>query len=472
MNCLNCGKELREEAKFCMDCGQKVPRCPTCGTVLLKRAKFCILDGTPIPEEINALFPQEVPAPMPARTEKASPAATPKADVPAAEVYAPAEPAPAEPETPAPVPPDSGAVPQRPRRSHQASAEPISIFIPDENPTAPPAKKKSDSKLPIIAILAVVILAVGLVAGRALFTPGAKETGGPDVTELSAAASVPMETDADRENTQPPETQAPQILMPDCVGWHYDDTVQSFASLPCRVSFTYAYSDTVEENHILEQNLPEGSELTADTEVVFTVSKGPDVAPEGYNQKLTVVAAPGSSYATLTLYDWENGQWVAKFSCNATVGIYGISPDYGEGRKRTPQGVFKLGVALTASDLSDVDWPVHYATSNTCVIDDVNSPDYNTICTVQDVPYGTSYDRIGRLLASGSSTICLYIEHNGNGYDTENVVPGKGSVITICGRVPAIEPTPGCVDISASNMSTLISMLSYDKNTHIEIYTE
>lgn len=359
-----------------------------------------------------------------------------------------------------------------PRRSRQTPAEPISLFIPEEDLVKPKSKKMSDSKLPIIAVLAAIALAVVFLAGKIFFTPRGENSPSYAATVPPAAVYVPTETDHTPENSQLPETQAPEILMPNCLGQHYDELAQSLALLPCRVSYTYAYSDTVEENYILEQSISAGNVLTAETEVIITVSLGPDLAPEGYNQKVTVVASPGSSYGTLTLYDWENGQWVSKFSCNATLGIYGISPDYGEGRKRTPQGVFKLGVALTASDLSDVDWPVHHATSNTCVIDDVDSPNYNIICTVQDVPYGTSYDPIGRLLVGGNSTICIYIEHNGNGYDTENVVPGKGSVITICGRVPAIEPTPGCVDISAANMSTLISLLSYEKNTHIEIYTE
>ena len=64
MNCPNCGKTLQEGAKFCMGCGQRIPRCPTCGTVLLKRAKFCMGCGTRIPDEINALIPEPVQKPV------------------------------------------------------------------------------------------------------------------------------------------------------------------------------------------------------------------------------------------------------------------------------------------------------------------------------------------------------------------------------------------------------------------------
>lgn len=131
------------------------------------------------------------------------------------------------------------------------------------------------------------------------------------------------------------EAEAAKVFMPGCVGLHFDEVTKTFESIPCQLTFSYAYSDTVAENYIIEQMPAEGTELTAETEVNITVSKGLDAAPEGYNQKVTVTAAPDSSYGTLTLYDWEKGQWVSKFTCDATLGKKGISPDYGEGKKRT-----------------------------------------------------------------------------------------------------------------------------------------
>lgn len=58
MICPICGKEGRDDAKFCGKCGKKIPRCPTCGTVLTKPVRFCLQDATPIPEEIRSLFPE------------------------------------------------------------------------------------------------------------------------------------------------------------------------------------------------------------------------------------------------------------------------------------------------------------------------------------------------------------------------------------------------------------------------------
>jgi len=59
--CINCGNQLKSEAKFCSKCGQLVkeevkpvpitpPRqtlCPKCGTLLVPGVKFCTFCGTP-----------------------------------------------------------------------------------------------------------------------------------------------------------------------------------------------------------------------------------------------------------------------------------------------------------------------------------------------------------------------------------------------------------------------------------------
>ena len=61
----------------------------------------------------------------------------------------------------------------------------------------------------------------------------------------------------------------------------------------------------------------------------------------------------------------------------------------------------------------------------------------------------------------------IFIEHNGDGYTTGDA--RYGSAITICGCNAPIRPTYGCIDISASNMNTLLSKLDYSKNPVIEI---
>ena len=49
--CPNCGAEVSDNAKFCMQCGSKIPEeisCPKCGANLPSNAKFCLACGSPI----------------------------------------------------------------------------------------------------------------------------------------------------------------------------------------------------------------------------------------------------------------------------------------------------------------------------------------------------------------------------------------------------------------------------------------
>ena len=306
------------------------------------------------------------------------------------------------------------------------------------------------TKIALILVAAVVLFAV-VIEVLSLFTdPWArKEDSEPEQVE-----TVPTE---------------PPVYMPDCVGMYYEEANEFFLAENYTPTFTFEFDEVVEMDRIISQNIPEGTELPADEPIVFVVSKGRDIAPEGYNQKVVVTAGAGSSYATMTLFDWEDGQWVSKFSCDATVGKKGIASDYREGSKKTPLGTFKLGVAMSANSISNADWPFYRVTSDTCVVDDSSSPMYNTIQSKRSLPSWVSYDPIGNTIVQGYCNVCIYIEHNGSGLSTENVVPGMGSVITICGRNPGLVPTNGCVDISAADMNTLLELLDYSKDPHIEI---
>lgn len=51
MKCPFCQQEIEENDKFCMKCGNRIPRCPTCGRVMNANDRFCEYDGTPIPKQ-------------------------------------------------------------------------------------------------------------------------------------------------------------------------------------------------------------------------------------------------------------------------------------------------------------------------------------------------------------------------------------------------------------------------------------
>ncbi|HLJ33045.1 MAG TPA: adenylate/guanylate cyclase domain-containing protein, partial [Ktedonobacteraceae bacterium] len=66
MRCPNCQTINPPEAKFCLECGNRLVVCPNCGTVNLPTAKFCIECGTSLQQGITRPV-QSVPAsPLPA----------------------------------------------------------------------------------------------------------------------------------------------------------------------------------------------------------------------------------------------------------------------------------------------------------------------------------------------------------------------------------------------------------------------
>jgi hypothetical protein len=53
MRCPNCQTINPPNARFCMECGNRLVICPNCGTVNLPFAKFCIECGTPLGRDQN-----------------------------------------------------------------------------------------------------------------------------------------------------------------------------------------------------------------------------------------------------------------------------------------------------------------------------------------------------------------------------------------------------------------------------------
>ncbi len=194
----------------------------------------------------------------------------------------------------------------------------------------------------------------------------------------------------------------------------------------------------------------------------------PQENPYSYSQKLLLTTSYGSSNATMQLMNWENGNWESVYSCKATIGKNGAGSNYGEGKKITPTGIYKLGVILCKSEPGN-NWPYRIVNTKTCIVDDTASQYYNTIQNADSIPKNISVDRIGETIINGNSEQCIYIEHNGNGLTSEGVVKGKGSAITICGKTTSLYATAGCVDISAYDLKNIISRMNYNNNPHIEI---
>ncbi len=148
--CINCGNQLKPEAKFCTKCGQVVkeevkpvqvappqqPKCSKCGTVLVPDVKFCTSCGTPA--QISSVQP---PPPV-------QPAA---ANIPTLQ-----------------APPPVSTPPPRVQESRPV----IPPSLVQAKPSGNPPKKKKGRKILVFALSAIVVLAA---AGVALYFFGTFE---------------------------------------------------------------------------------------------------------------------------------------------------------------------------------------------------------------------------------------------------------------------------------------------------------
>lgn len=350
------------------------------------------------------------------------------------------------------------------------------------------SKAKDSNKLLIgiiIALIAVivsilVVLAVPDLRENVFEALSLSDSSNDDETKTenkSEESSAEEQTNASETTlSQPVDKQEPtvatstKIVIPSYINKTYDEAKIDIEHLGLIARAEYENSDTIPKNSVIQQDYSAGTTVDVGSTITLTVSKGPSVCPYDYSQLVQVVGSSNSSSATLTLYNWGDGEWQPKFTCDAKVGKNGIGYGYGEGKSITPEGLFKLGVVLSAST-PNTTMPYYKVTANTCVVDDTSSYLYNTICDISSLPKGTSYDPIGKTITNGTVTECIYIEHNGNGYTSENVVLGKGSVITICGCTGTLNSTYGCVDITSSDMKTLLSLLEVSKNPQIDITT-
>ena len=268
------------------------------------------------------------------------------------------------------------------------------------------------------------------------------------------------------QNEEDNET-APE--MPDFEGMEIYSVEEQLRQLDISYEIMYEYDNVYEEDRVVSQSIAPGTTIYGTEFLTLVVSMGEEECPYDYSQKLVVTAPRGSSYASASFYEWYDGDWQLQRTYSATVGSNGIGQPY-EGSRRTPQGLFKLGVVISGRYI-DTNMNTYYATSSTCVVDDPDSRYYNCIMDTSQVPYGTDYDPIGKGLNNGTSYAFIYIEHNGTGLSSNGVVPGAGSVMGIDGTYKSLAPTFGDVDISVSDMMDLLSRLDSTKNPMIEITT-
>lgn len=364
--------------------------------------------------------------------------------------------------------PSQPSAAEQPKPVDSSSTIPVTEFHPviTSDKKSNTLSKKTGVIIGVIAAAMVVVVGTVIAIVMATGSPMTANDQSIVATQVVPQADVSEDSNANSVTVK----DSDYILMPNCKNKKYSAVKAQLEEMGLKIKESYEFSDEVEKDYVIYQMNGEGSHLQKGDTVSLTISKGSDKCPYDYEQKLTVTATGGSSYATAVLYEWKEGDWSKIATYDATVGSNGIG-NTREGSSTSPKGVHKLGVVLSSSSVS-TNMDTYTATSNTCVIDDTESSYYNQIMEKSSVPSDTHYDNIGKGLTNGSTYATIYIEHNGSGFSSKNVVSGNGSAIGLRGQNGTLSPTYGDVDISASDMRDLLSKLDYNKNPVIELKTK
>lgn len=188
---------------------------------------------------------------------------------------------------------------------------------------------------------------------------------------------------------------------------------------------------------------------------------------EGSQQVVYVTKDKGANTGKLALVDWTNGPKVVYAIDKVYLGRDGITTSPSESKCATPQGTFELGFAFSDDTLNTKLDSIRIVQGDVWV-DDPSSEYYNTLQS--DNSYGkdwSSAEDTYNIFKGGYNNACILIEHNGNGYTAG--VSGKGSCIYLAGKEKDLTTSYGDVNISASQMTTLLSYLDEILNPHIVI---
>lgn len=162
---------------------------------------------------------------------------------------------------------------------------------------------------------------------------------------------------------------------------------------------------------------------------------------------------------------WEkiNDQWVQKFAANPVIlGVNGItSPgNKREGDGKTPTGIYALGMAFGYEELSGMKIDYKMVDAHDFWVDDPKSPMYNRL--VRGKPNASSYEIMRR--SDIQYKLGLIVEYN-----TNPVVPYKGSAIFLHVWRNKDAVTSGCIAMPEHNLRELLLWLDAGKKPVIMI---
>jgi L,D-peptidoglycan transpeptidase YkuD (ErfK/YbiS/YcfS/YnhG family) len=158
----------------------------------------------------------------------------------------------------------------------------------------------------------------------------------------------------------------------------------------------------------------------------------------------------------------EEKGWKEVRSMSVWFGKNGIAPtgEKREGDGRTPSGVFRIGTAFGYEPSTETKLDYRQATADDFWVDDADSPQYNR--WVHGKPQAKSFERLRR--DDIAYKYAAVIEYN-----TNPVVPGRGSAIFLHVSRPRSSGTDGCVAVEEGDMKWLLGWLDKRLNPAIVI---
>ena len=184
--------------------------------------------------------------------------------------------------------------------------------------------------------------------------------------------------------------------------------------------------------------------------------------PESCQQLLVVKGSETDILATLEGWEIIGGKWTKRITVPATVGKSGLAtPEVKkEGDGKTPAGLYRLERAFGYAETIKTGLTYRQATATDLWVDDAAHADYNKWVTAPTK--AKSFEDMKR--KDDLYEIGAVIEYN-----TDPVVPGKGSAIFLHVWGGPDKPTAGCVAIEKSKLSDLLEALDRKKSPMIAI---
>ena len=161
--------------------------------------------------------------------------------------------------------------------------------------------------------------------------------------------------------------------------------------------------------------------------------------------RVTAASPVSLTYAAGRL-TWPGGE------TRAICGRGGVRADKREGDGASPEGIFPLLNGFYRPDRiarPESGLPMTALQPNHGWVDDPTDPNYNRLVTL---PYGASHEEMW--LADGLYDLVVVI-----GYNTDPVVPGRGSAIFLHVARPDFSPTAGCIAIARDVLTRLLGLL-------------